>query len=555
MPIARSLVRGGLFVAVVASTFGAERLARANGLEIPENGTEVMGRAGAWTAKADNPLAAALNPAGLAGQKTGIILNANITYQSMCFQKQGNYPSGADNFGTKWQDPVYEGRPYPEVCKKNGFGALNVVPQLGFTYAINSKLAIGVLPLWTPSGTGKAVWPTEVDVGNTTGPSPNRFLLVEKNARIIMPTFSVGYEVAKGVRVGAGFQWVITMFQSKLMSQGTQSADVHTKQGPGINTMSEIKFNQFFTPAAVFGLLVTPHDDFDVGAMFRYSADIVYKGKKCEEAGAAQTSKPDCDVVITAPYYGIGTNSRNTPSYTGAQVKEFRLPQPMDLRLGFRWHPARKGAVLPKDGRRDSMAHDAFDVELDLTYSRNSSFNQLTILFDPGQNVYFAGANGGFIPDDASISKKWKDTIGVRLGGDYHLLPEKLSLRAGGFFQTKGQDEKYLNLDFHPGQMVGLYLGATLRATKGLDVSVGYGHIWVKPFDNTKDGGGQVRGLIATQPDSATGPNYYSECSSPTATAEGYSQPPQPYRSCAITNSGKLTSAYNMFSVGATYRF
>jgi long-chain fatty acid transport protein len=538
MRVARSVARGGLALVpfTAALMLGAlERPAHANGFEIPENGTEVMGRAGAWVARADNPLAAGLNPAGLAGQATGIILNANLTWQSQCFQKAGNYPVGADNQNTQWQTQFqYEGQPYPEVCKQNGIGDLNVVPQLGFNYRVNDKLGIAFLPLWTPSGTGKAKWPTEVTLADgSSAPSPTRFLLVDKNARIIMPTLAAGYEVVKGVRFGVGLQWVITMFQSSLMSQGSQSTDKSVKQGPGINTMSEVTWNQWFTPAAVVGALISPHDDFDIGATFRYSADIV---------------KKNGDVKITAPFYGNGRNGA-IPAETELKVKEMRLVQPMDVRLGFRFHPARKGVELPKSGRRDFLKHDAFDIELDLTYSRNSSFDELTILLD-AQRVDFGTTKGAsYIPENASIKKAWKDTFGVRLGGELNVIPEKLGVRAGAFFQTKGQDEQYLNLDFHPGQMFGFYIGATARVTKSLDLSLGYGHIFVKAFDNTKQGG-QVRALIATEPDNANGPDYYTECNQP-----GYSQPSQPYRSCAITNTGRMTSGYNLFSLGGTYHF
>jgi long-subunit fatty acid transport protein len=555
MALARSLVRGGLSAGlVVCSVVGAERAAHANGFEIPENGTEVMGRAGAWTAKADNALAGALNPAGLAGIPSGMVVNANITYQSMCFQKAGNYPTSSANGGTKWESSTYEGKPYPEVCKSNEFKDLNVVPQLAFNYAVNSKLGVAFLPLWTPSGAGKASWPTEVPMPDgTTAPSPSRFLIVSKAARIIMPTLAAGYEVSKGLRFGAGFQWVITMFSSTLISQGTQSSEESITQGPKVNTGSDVKFNQWFTPAAVFGAMYSPTDDVDVGAMFRYSADVVYKGRACDQKNTALATKPDCDVVITAPYYGKGTSASNTPTYTGAEIKEFRLPQPMDIRLGFRWHPARKGVELPKEGRRDFLKHDAFDVEVDLNYARNSTFDQITVLFAPGQNVFFSGGNGGYVPENASITKAWKDTLGVRIGGDVNILPERLSARAGAFFQTSAQDAKYLNLDFHPGQMLGLYLGATARVARNVDVSLGYGHIFVKDFDN--NGNGALRALVATPPDQPNGPNYYNVCNSDFAKSNGYTQPNEAYRSCAISNSGRLSSAFNMFSVGATIKF
>ena len=41
------------------------RDARAGGMEWPDNGTRSLGRGGAFTAKADDPTAIVLNPAGL----------------------------------------------------------------------------------------------------------------------------------------------------------------------------------------------------------------------------------------------------------------------------------------------------------------------------------------------------------------------------------------------------------------------------------------------------------------------------------------------------------
>ena len=142
--------------------------AKANGFEIPENGTDVMGRAGAWTARADTPLAAGLNPAGLAGQPTALTVSSNFTWQSQCFQRAGNYAGPALNTGTPFQDEGYVGQPYPEVCKKNGLGQVNPVPQIGFNYAVTSKLGIALLPLCTPRGTGAAVWPDADFLDNHT---------------------------------------------------------------------------------------------------------------------------------------------------------------------------------------------------------------------------------------------------------------------------------------------------------------------------------------------------------------------------------------------------
>jgi long-chain fatty acid transport protein len=515
--------------------------AAGNGLEIPENGTEVMGRGGAWTARADTALAAALNPAGLAGQETNLVVNANLTWQSMCFQRAGTYPDAqaAGVAGTRF-NPDFYGQPYPEVCKKNGFGDLNVVPQLGAVIRINERLGIGILPLWTPSGTGKAVWPdADLSAGygvqtanGSFAPAPQRFLLLERNARIIMPTFAAGYELLPGVRVGAAFQWVITTFNSALSSQATQSvAGVDPALGPASTTRSEVKWTSLFTPAAVFGVLASPTPNLDIGAMFRWSADIV---------------KREGDVKISAPYYGRSRTAADTPAETEAKVREFRLAQPMDLRLGVRWHMPRKDATAPAGAPRDFLATDVYDVELDLTYSRNSSFDQITILFPENQRVAFgASANASFIPPDASVPKKWKDTVGARLGGEYVVIPNQLGVRLGGFWQSKGQDEKYLNIDFHPGEMFGFYLGGTIRVASKVDIAVGYGRIFVRAFDNTATGG-DVRALVGTPPAAGGGPTYPGVCDDPNVPA---------YRSCEVVNTGRLTSGYNMFSLGTTVRF
>src|SRR5262245_28456759 len=123
----RRSTRGGIFcaalgVACALSATTSERDARAGGgFEVPEIGTEAMGRGGAWTARADTPLAAILNPAGLAGQKTGFAVDMNLVWQKYCFQRFGNYDNNVTTANTTFQGSAYGGQPYPEVCKKNGF--------------------------------------------------------------------------------------------------------------------------------------------------------------------------------------------------------------------------------------------------------------------------------------------------------------------------------------------------------------------------------------------------------------------------------------------------
>ena len=502
---------------------GGAREARATGFEIPENGTEIMGRAGAWTARADNPMAAALNPAGLAGQGTAFLVNTNLTWQKYCFARAGTYSTDASNAGTIFQGNSYGGQAYPEVCKKNGVGDVNIVPQLAFNYAVSDKLGVA-FAIVTPSSAGKAEWPEQVTTASgDTAPSPQRYLLLKQNGVVISPTLAAGYEVAKGLRFGAAFQATMAFLEFENMSHANSTSASDAAEGPDSDLKAKLKIKKLFTPGFILGALITPMDDFDIGAMFHWSADIT-----------AKTG----DVTVVGPAYSNATSGPKAPATTNAKVGEFRLPAPWEARIGFRYHPMRAGGkVVPSGKRRDFLASDAWDIELDLTYSHNKAVDQLTLLFPAGQHIALGGNTlAGFIPEDASVPHKWKDNVGLRLGGEWAAMPDKLGIRAGAFYQTSAVDPQYVGIDFLPSSMFGLYLGATLRLSKLVDLSAGFGHIFVTPVDNHGDG--LVRGLDA-QPDwSATA------CPNPGST---------PYRTCNPANGGKATQGYNMGSLGATF--
>jgi long-subunit fatty acid transport protein len=528
-PASRGLQLG--LVTSCAAVFGlfatGAREAKATGFEVPENGTEIMGRAGAWTARADNPMAAALNPAGLAGQGTGFLVNANLTWQKFCFARAGSYSTNANNAGTVFQGNAYGGQAYPEVCKKNGFGDVNVVPQIAFNYAVTDKLGVA-LAVVTPSAAGKAKWPETVTVGNgEIAPSPQRYMLLEQNGVVISPTLAAGYEVAKGVRFGAAFQATMAFLEFSNVSQALNTTQSDVAEGPNADLKAKLTIKKLFTPGFILGALITPMDDFDIGAMFHWSADVTAK---------------DGDVTILGPSYGSGTTKPNTPAETKAKVGEFRLPAPIDVRVGFRYHPMRPGGkVVPSGKRRDMLASDAWDIELDLTYTHNKSVDQLTLLFPANQCVALGVSNcAGYVPVDASVPHKWKDQVGARLGGEWVAMPDLLGIRAGAFYQTSSIDKQYVGIDFLPSSMFGLYLGATLRLSKLVDLSAGFGHIFVTPVDNNGDGA--VHGLNAqAQWDPALCP---LTSTNPGATAN---------RTCNPINGGKATMGYNMGSIGATF--
>src|SRR5438552_2535181 len=78
---------------VAASMLVAAGTARAGGFDIPDEGTEPLGRGGAFTAKADSPLALYYNVAGLARQRgTRLTADVNLIFHDIAFTRAGSYP-------------------------------------------------------------------------------------------------------------------------------------------------------------------------------------------------------------------------------------------------------------------------------------------------------------------------------------------------------------------------------------------------------------------------------------------------------------------------------
>jgi len=126
--------------------------------------------------------------------------------------------------------------------------------------------------------------------------------------------------------------------------------------------------------------------------------------------------------------------------------------------------------------------------------------------------------------------------FGVRVGGDYVVIPSFIALRVGGFFETNGQDAAYWNTDFHLGYRIGVGGGGTVRLGP-VDVSIGYQHTFFETLDN--GGKGMVPGLSGDAAGQFTN-------------AEGTTTA---YRSWHNVNGGSLSSSLNEFALGGTYRF
>ncbi|MCC6647829.1 MAG: outer membrane protein transport protein [Polyangiaceae bacterium] len=505
--------------AAALATLTLTTAALANGFETPGNGTEQMARGSAWLARASDPLATFYNPAALSRNGSGASVTVNLFKANTCFQRQS--PGGGPAYvGSGSQSTTYR---YGKVCSDP---ELFPNPQIAFQYRVTDKLGIGVAVLG-PSAIGKAKFPETAggyrvsDGASIKAPSGTRYVLTEKDAKIIWPQFAVGYEIAPNLRVGASFIWGVAMLKFGNVSMG-QSSDTQ-KRNPdgtirdsaGMDATAAVSAKDYFVPGIVLSSMYTLDDRFDFAAWFHWSDSVRAKGAA------------DITVVRSNPDVANPSGDK-VANKTPAGQTDANVPQPMEARVGVRYYKRRDG-VTPT-GRKDPLKEEVFDVELDLEWAHDSQFTDLELRFAPNTVVNGPGITAD-VPVNADVPHRWKDSYGARLGGDYVILPAKLAVRAGAWFQTSAVREEYLHMDFVPSQRIGLTVGGTFRAGP-VDIQAGYQHVMVGSVDN--HGNGQIRGLVAGR----------------TVTDSD-----QEFRSPYGVNGGKLTQSIDVFSIGGVYRF
>lgn len=499
--------------------------------EYPSQGSESLGRGGAWVARAADPAAISRNPAALAGQVDRVSFGYDFAVRHLCFTrtKAANDPT---------LDGVAPGGSYPEVCD---IGSTLPVGYLAIAHRITPRLAIGG-GILTPSGVPRIELPQFIANGV---PAPQRYLLLDATTLMAIPTLSAAYEVLPSLRVGASLGWGVAYVRTTAAAPGVIEGAVR----PADNDVKvRVSALDAFVPRATIGAHFTASENVEVGASFGWSDKIDAYGDARTEANAftsrvasgdtskiarGDTAKDDCGRPGS-----IACREGNRRDGGNAHLV---VPLPLSAALGVRYRVPRHVPIDARRRRSDPIDDEVFDIEFNASWSgasAPSSDESIRLRFpsDPANanlgTIPVVGTAGTFPPNNDSL-RRYRDSITFHLGADLVVIARRLSLRVGSFLQSPSGIPGFVGLESFSGRRVGLASGLTFRVgsnatrSEAIDVSLGYLHMLVSD-------------VVVTSP---SAPGIPAAAGSP------------PYRTPWAISLGRIETGLDVLHLGAAYRF
>lgn len=402
--------------------------ARAGGYFSGEKGARVAGRAGAYTAKADDIMAVAYNPAGLSDVGTTLIQVGNrFSYNSYEFERQptldwGNLQNGVPPYVEF--EPVENDTPWQLLDPLLGVATNFGLKNWGFAFAV-----------YAPPSISKERFP--IDGGQ-------RYMMVEREATIVNWNLSAAWQYQKLFGVGLTLQAVaVPSVRYELIIEGHgMSNDAYPVSSP-YDMHATVEGKDNFTPQAILGAWWRPAPFIELGV----SGQVLPTSIETE-------SELEID-PISDGFSGDAVLERDGQAANDVKLK---LPLPMTARVGVRYIHLDEGA-------------EVFDVEVDLAYEAWSRVES----FELNSDGLIANLEGQEVPvGNIKIEKEWHDTLSVQVGGDYAVAPGLATVRGGLFYESAVSSPEYANVDFVGGAHLGGAVGGSVFFNR-FEVALAYG--------------------------------------------------------------------------------
>jgi len=534
-------------------------LAYANGTTLMPGGAASVSRAGAVAARPEDATAIVTNPAGLAFLPGAqVVVGVDAPFQKECVDPYGYYGWGVDKAGTTGfgnqldvgtkSQPGYAVTPLSPVCNSAGTFPL---PQIAAQGYIVKNLAYGIGFLEPVLVPGQQFGGSDGTVQTPYGPrpTPTRYTMVKQEVIFASaPSFSLAYRFVPQMAAGMTLQIL------SVAARSTQAQNPFGGTAPSTDFLSTVTAQDFFIPALTFSVHAKPTPALNLMAAFKWSDDFRGSGDAAFETNTYYRS-----------YQGVNVSGLANAPYANAPVRlsEIVLRLPWALTAGARY------AGLLKDNKSeggDPMATERWDVEFDFDYSfdARTSTNSASLGQDVSVVTHTATGATGTTTVSANdlgtlnVNRHLLDSYALRLGGSYSVLPRKFAVNAGVFYESRGVDLAYADIDTFAFRRIGTSIGIMARFG-WWDLRVGATHIAsetveVAPspqqsqvvggsFDSL---GNRVGGKVLADP-AAPSPSQADAVAAKPQSSTGNRN--------AIINAGRYTASFDVLSVGLTYHF
>lgn len=504
--------------------------AHAGGLIIPGQGPIAQSRAGAHTAKADDPTALGVNPAGLT-KLDGVTLfvGANFVDYSLTFQRRGTYDAEG-----------FEGQAYAPASDEStpaiGLGPFQAIPLISVSWNLSDKvkglsIAGGLIaPTAYPTRDINSDYEfDENGVASEALPSPTRYDTVKQEAAVILPSIAAAYHINDMFDVGARFSWGISSLKGRTFVWGEQNYE----ENPAGDAMFDIEASDNFVPAFGFGVLARPVDKLEIGLNWESAIHARNKGtgRSIANEGLAIGGEP---VVITPT---PDDQALCAPGGVEGALKAcVDINLPMITTLGVRY-------VLLQDHAGGELA----DVEVDVAWERWGATSDGQPASD--HHVTVDGqALGALTLNDNYIRHGFKDTFSFRLGGGYAIPmgENAIQLRGGLAWDSAAAKPGWERMDIDGAARHTIAVGGSY-VMKKISIHAGGGYV----HEGTREVGGLCNPTTTDQGCLADGEQPVVDRDGP--------DPAQPLNPGAPFespfNAGTYKSSYVLFHLGVTARF
>jgi len=406
-------------------------------------GARAAGRGGAFVARADDVTAVSINPAGLANLDDTVFQVGNqFAYNGYDYTRAPTIDYG--------QNPT-PAQPTTFAKVHNGTPWQAALPFVGVSSRLGLRDWDFALAAFAPPGISREQFPQD---------GGQRYMMVNREAIILNYAASAAWRFHDLFGVGVTLEWItVPRLDYSLVINANPAAGAANPVSSTEDILAQTRGSDWRTFNAIVGAWFRPKPSLEFGLAGQILPANIVTHSTLSLRGLAL----DSDGMSML---GSITTARNGGAPNSSTDVTVKLPLPLLVRGGGRYRYLAGGREL-------------FDVELDVEYETWSRANAFTVNGTvDGYPLVATPTSDNFKSQHVPIAtitipKQWNNVLSVKLGGDFNLVPDRWTLRAGVYYETAASPSAYANVDFPAGAQLGGALGASLLLRR-LEVALTY---------------------------------------------------------------------------------